>query len=196
MDRSTLIKPKTPNTTQVKTIPEDFFVEEDQLSRGNFLQPCLRSLVRNARDLCMLTTQQQQGQQGQQQQEAGLGEEEEVDDDDDDEEEEEEVGGGEGSQDLGRYVDRFAALMERRFRGLTLGRAAAAAAEAKAAAKGREADDDDDDDDDEEEDGPVVVPWEEVARAMGELRVEGGEGGAGLSTIEEEDPSALSVAAL
>ncbi len=156
-------------------------MEEDQLSRGNFLQPCLRALVRNARDLCR---EQGAGERGPERQPAAV-----VDGDWEGEEEEEGEEEGRGAaaaadvaQDLGRCVDRFAALMERRFRGLELGRAAAAAAKLE----------EEEDDEEEDEDGPVVVPWEEVSRALGEID-EGGRGAA-LSTIQEEDPTAAAVA--
>jgi hypothetical protein len=168
----------TKTHTQVKTIPEDFFVEEDELSRGNFLQPCLRALVRNVRDFCRKQGTGQEGPEEQQQQQQGVV----VDLEEDEEDEEDQQGrssaavtAADVAQDLGRYVDRFAALMERRFRGLELGRAVAAAA--AAAAKGQ------DEEEEEDEDGPVVVPWEEVSRALGEI--DEGRRGAALSTIQE-----------
>lgn len=132
------------------------------------------------------------------------------DDDEENGEEEEDVmarGAGTGStggsdadraRELARYVDRFAALMERRFRGLVLGRATAATATkatgaAMAPAAVPPAGFEEWDEEEEDVDGPVVVPWEEVARALGEIEEDlGGGVGAGgasgwLSAIAEED---------
>lgn len=191
---------------QVKTIPDDFFVEEDQLSRGNFLQPCLRALVRNVRDFY-----RREGERSGQPLVDDVGEDEA--EENLDQEDAMAMGAGtsgsgskaDKARELARYVDRFVALMERRFRGLVLGRATAAAATTTTTTVPKEAgvevgvDGREEDDEDEEDgDGPVVVPWEEVARALGEIEAEGragaggglerGEaGGRGLSTIAEED---------
>lgn len=185
-------------------------MEEDQLSRGNFLQPCLRALVRNVRDFYHGSRGQEEGgegrsESGQQQPLVVDGGEEEAEEDQDQDQEEDVMAMGPGSgsggtsssgsdadkaRELARYVDRFAALMERRFRALVLGRATAAPKAVPKADVGV-VDGGGEEEDEEDGEGPVVVPWEEVARALGEIEAEGGVaaggGGRELSTIAEED---------
>ncbi len=90
----------------------------------------------------------------------------------------EEAGKGEGKEEgFKEYVEHFAKLMEKRFVGLDL-------------RTGREEAEEEEEEEEEDEDGPVVVPWEDVERALHPpLPVEREAQGEKLQPIQEETPA-------